>query len=148
MKQYFLIFLLVVVLVGLVFIGFKYKDQLLKLKNFFNFECVDISKLESENEKHKRDIQLLSRERELIKPLMEKQKKISDSLMKVDSILRLDIYREKEYTKTLEKRLSCSKDSVKKYRSAYSQSVKKYEQMKKNQRKPSNEQTLDFFKKY
>jgi len=148
MKKYLVIFLVVVALVVLTLVGFKYKDQLLKLKNFFNFECVDISKLESENEKHKKDIVLLSKERELLKPLMEKQKNFSDSLRKVDSLLRLEIEKEKERTKILEKRLSCSKDSVKKYRSAYSQSVKKYEKMKKNQKKPTNEQTLEFFKKY
>jgi hypothetical protein len=148
MKQYLLIFLVVGVLVGLVVVGVKYKDKLSKLKNFFNFECVDISKLETENEKHKKDIVLLSKERELLKPLMDKQKNFSDSLRKVDSLLKLEILKEREYTKILERRLSSSKDSVRKYRSVYTQSVKKYEQMKKNQKKPTNEQTLEFFKKY
>ena len=48
----------------------------------------------------------------------------------------------------LEVRLSKSLDSVNKYKFIWKNNVGKYRDLKKNQKKPSNQQTLDFFKKY
>jgi len=146
MKNYLSIFLIVLILGVLGFFGYKYREQILGLGNLFN--KVDISKLQEDNKKLEEDIRLISLERDLLKPQIEKFQLMNDSLAKVDSLNRIDLLKIREENKILEKRLSSSKDSVKKYKSVWNENVKKYNKIKKNQKKPSNQQTLEFFKKY
>jgi predicted nuclease with TOPRIM domain len=94
------------------------------------------------------DIKNIEQQRDSLKPLIERYKMEADSLMGVDSLYQIQIKNLKEKNRQLDVRLSKSKDSVLKYRNRWSESVEKYEWMKKNQKVPSNQQTLDFFKKY
>ena len=148
MSKYLVIFLIGVVVVALGLVGYKYRAEILKMKNFFNFKGVDIEKLEQDNKRLKKDINLISIERDLLKPQIEKYEIISDSLTRVDSLNRVELLRIREQNKILERRLQSSKDSVNKYKSVWNENKKKYDKFKKTQKKPSNEQTLEFFKNY
>jgi hypothetical protein len=141
MKNILIIFTLVLILGGgLLYWGLVMKFELPKWS--------DISALEEKNEKLLEDIKNIEQQRDSLKPLIERYKMETDSLMGVDLLYQIQIKNLKEKNRQLDVRLSRSKDSVLKYRNRWSESVEKYEWMKKNQKVPSNQQTLDFFKKY
>ena len=141
MKNILIIFTLVLILGGgLLYWGLVMKFELPKWS--------DSSALDEKNKKLLEDIKNIEQQRDSLKPLIERYKMETDSLMGVDSLYQIQIKNLKEKNRQLDVRLSKSKDSVLKYRNRWSESVEKYEWMKKNQKVPSNQQTLDFFKKY
>ena len=141
MKNILIIFTLVLILGG----GLLYWGLVMK---FELPQWSDSSALEEKNKQLLEDIKNIEQQRDSLKPLIERYKMETDSLMGVDSLYQIQIKNLKEKNRQLDIRLSKSKDSVSKYRNRWSESVKKYEWMKKNQKVPSNQQTLDFFKKY
>jgi len=137
MKNFLIIILCIAILGGLGYLGYQvYKKS------------PETSKLEEDNLRLKNDIERIESERDSLKPLIEKIKLQTDSLIGVDSIYRKEIMNLKIKNSQLEVRLSKSLDSVNKYKSIWKNNVGKYRDLKKNQKKPSNQQTLDFFKKY
>lgn len=148
MNKYLIFFLVGVGIIFLGFFGFKYKDEIFNLKNLFNLSGVDVDKLEKDNLRLKEDIKLICLERDLLKPQIRKYEMRADSLSKVDSLNRIELFKMKEQNRILERRLQSSKDSVTKYKSVWRENQKKYNKFKKSQRKPSNSQTLEFFKNY
>ena len=137
MKNFLIIILCIVILGGLGYYGYQIYKKL-----------PETSKLEEDNLRLKNDIDRIEAERDSLKPLIEKIKLQTDSLIGVDSIYRKEIIDLKIKNSQLEVRLSKSLDSANKYRSIWKNNVGKYKDLKKNQKKPSNQQTLDFFKKY
>ena len=141
MKNILIISILILIVGG----GFLYWGLVMK---FELPKWSDTSSLEEKNKELLEDIKNIEQQRDSLKPLIERYKMETDSLMGVDSLYQIQIKSLKEKNRQLGVILSKSKDSVSKYRSRWSESVKKYEWMKKNQKKPSNQQTLEFFKKY
>ena len=137
MKNFLIIILCIVILGGLGYYGYQIYKKL-----------PETSKLEEDNLRLKNDIDRIEAERDSLKPLIEKIKLQTDSLIGVDSIYRKEIIDLKIKNSQLEVRLSKSLDSANKYKSIWKNNVNKYKDLKKNQKKPSNQQTLDFFKKY
>ena len=137
MKNFLIIILCIVILGGLGYYGYQIYKKL-----------PETSKLEEDNLRLKNDIDRIEAERDSLKPLIEKIKLQTDSLVGVDSIYRKEIIDLKIKNSQLEVRLSKSLDSANKYKSIWKNNVGKYKDLKKNQKKPSNQQTLDFFKKY
>lgn len=137
MKNFLIIILCIVVLGGLGYYGYQIYKKSLKT-----------SQLEEDNTRLKNDIDRIEAERDSLKPLIEKIKLQTDSLIGVDSIYRKEISQLKLRNLQLDAKLSKSLDSVSKYKSIWKNNVNKYKDLKKNQKKPSNQQTLDFFKKY
>ena len=137
MKNFLIIILCISILGGLGYYGYQIYKKSLKT-----------SQLEEDNTRLKNDIDRIEAERDSLKPLIEKIKLQTDSLIGVDSIYRKEISQLKLRNSQLEVRLSKSLDSVSKYKSIWKNNVNKYKDLKKNQKKPSNQQTLDFFKKY
>ena len=148
MNKYLIFFLVGIGVIFLGFLGFKYKDKMSDLKNLFNLSGVDVAKLEKDNLKLKEDIKQICLERDLLKPEIKKYELRADSLSKLDSLNRVELFKIKEQNKILERRLRSSKDSVNKYKSVWTENLKKYNKFKRSQRKPSNSQTLEFFKNY
>jgi len=137
MKNFLIIILCISILGGLGYLGYKiYKKS------------PETSKLEEDNLRLKSDIDRIESERDSLKPLIEKIKLQTDSLIGLDSIYRKEIIDLKIKNSQLEVRLTKSLDSANKYKFIWKKNVGKYRDLKKNQKKPSNQQTLDFFKKY
>jgi hypothetical protein len=137
MKNFLIIILCIAILGGLGYLGYQiYK------------KFPETSKLEKDNLRLKSDIDRIEAERDSLKPLIEKIKLQTDSLIGVDSIYRKEIMNLKIKNSQLEVRLTKSLDSVNKYKFIWKNNVGKYKNLKKNQKKPSNQQTLDFFKNY
>jgi chromosome segregation ATPase len=137
MKNFLIIILCIIVLGGLGYYGYQiYKKS------------PETSKLEEDNIRLKNDIDKIEAERDALKPLIEKIKLQTDSLSDMDSIYKKEIISLKLKNSQLEARLSKSLDSANKYKSIWKNNTNKYKDLKKNQKKPSNQQTLDFFKKY
>jgi len=137
MKNFLIIILCISILGGLGYYGYQIYKKL-----------PETSKLEEDNLRLKNDIERIESERDSLKPLIEKIKLQTDSLISVDSIYRKEIMNLKIKNSQLEVRLSKSLDSANKYKSIWKNNVNKYKDLKKNQKKPSNQQTLDFFKNY
>jgi hypothetical protein len=137
MKNFLIIILCISILGGLGYYGYQIYKKL-----------PETSKLEEDNLRLKNDIERIESERDSLKPLIEKIKLQTDSLIGVDSIYRKEIIDLKIKNSQLEVRLSKSLDSANKYKSIWKNNLGKYKDLKKNQKKPSNQQTLDFFKKY
>ena len=137
MKNFLIIILCISILGGLGYYGYQIYKKL-----------PETSKLEEDNLRLKNDIERIESERDSLKPLIEKIKLQTDSLIGVDSIYRKEIIDLKIKNSQLEVRLSKSLDSANKYKSIWKNNLGKYKGLKKNQKKPSNQQTLDFFKKY
>jgi chromosome segregation ATPase len=104
--------------------------------------------LEEKNKELMGQIEDLEHQRDSLKPLIEKYEMRTDSLLKIDSTFQVQISLLKSENIRLERRLQSSKDSVNKYKNIWTDNKKKYKELKKNQKKPTNQQTLDFFKKY
>jgi hypothetical protein len=104
--------------------------------------------LEQKNKELMGQIADLEHQRDSLKPLIEKYEFRTDSLLKIDSSFQTQISLLKSENVRLERRLQSSKDSVSKYKNIWRGSKKKYQELKKNQKKPTNQQTLEFFKKY
>lgn len=104
--------------------------------------------LEEKNKELIGQIEDLEHQRDSLKPLIEKYEMRTDSLLKIDSTFQVQISLLKSENIRLEKRLQSSKDSANKYKNIWTDNKKKYKELKKNQKKPTNQQTLDFFKKY
>ena len=137
MKNFLIIILCIVILGGLGYLGYQIYKNL-----------PETSKLEKDNLRLKSDIDRIEAERDSLKPLIKKIKLQTDSLIGVDSIYRKEIMNLKIKNSQLEVRLTKSLDSVNKYKFIWKNNVGKYKNLKKNQKKPSNQQTLDFFKNY
>jgi len=137
MKNFLIIILCIAILGGLGYLGYQIYKKL-----------PETSKLEEDNLRLKSDIDRIEAERDSLKPLIEKIKLQTDSLIGVDSIYRKEIINLKIKNSQLEIRLTKSLDSVNKYKFIWKNNVNKYKDLKKNQKKPSNQQTLDFFKNY
>lgn len=106
------------------------------------------STLEEENKRLQEEIIDLEHKRDSLKPIIEKYEMQTDSLLKIDSTFQNQIILLKSENLRLERRLQSSKDSVNKYKNIWKGNKRKYQDLKKNQKKPSNQQTLEFFKKY
>jgi len=104
--------------------------------------------LEEKNKELLSQIDDLEHQRDSLTPLIEKYEMRTDSLLKIDSSFQIQIILLKSENLRLERRLQSSKDSANKYRNIWSDNKKKYKELKKNQKKPTNQQTLEFFKKY
>jgi chromosome segregation ATPase len=104
--------------------------------------------LEEKNKELMGQIEDLEHQRDSLKPLIEKYEMRTDSLLKIDSTFQVQISLLKSENIRLERRLQSSKDSANKYKNIWTDNKKKYKELKKNQKKPTNQQTLDFFKKY
>jgi len=104
--------------------------------------------LEEKNKELMGQIENLEHQRDSLKPLIEKYEMRTDSLLKIDSTFQVQISLLKSENIRLERRLQSSKDSANKYKNIWTDNKKKYKELKKNQKKPTNQQTLDFFKKY
>jgi chromosome segregation ATPase len=104
--------------------------------------------LEEKNKELMGQIEDLEHQRDSLKPLIEKYEIRTDSLLKIDSTFQVQISLLKSENIRLERRLQSSKDSANKYKNIWTDNKKKYKELKKNQKKPTNQQTLDFFKKY
>jgi len=137
MKNFLIIILCIAILGGLGYLGYQiYK------------KTPETSKLEEDNLRLKSDKDKIKAERDSLKSLIEKIKLQTDSFIGVDSIYRKEIINLKIKNSQLEIRLTKSLDSVNKYKFIWKNNVNKYKDLKKNQKKPSNQQTLDFFKNY
>ena len=144
----FLIGLLILCLVGGgVYWGVKYGFKFPNIE-WSKFNPFGNSKLEKENERLSEKIEELESKSDSLQPLIKKYQLQTDSLQKIDSLIQIEISDIRKKNIILERRLSQSKDSVSKYRNNWKKSVKKYEDMKKHQKVPTNQQALDFFKKY
>ena len=106
------------------------------------------STLEEENKRLQEEIIDLEHKRDSLKPIIEKYEMQTDSLLKIDSTFQNQIILLKSENLRLERRLQSSKDSANKYKNIWKGNKRKYQDLKKNQKKPSNQQTLEFFKKY
>jgi len=104
--------------------------------------------LEEKNKELMGQIENLEHQRDSLKPLIKKYEMRTDSLLKIDSTFQVQISLLKSENIRLERRLQSSKDSANKYKNIWTDNKKKYKELKKNQKKPTNQQTLDFFKKY
>jgi len=137
MKNFLIIILCIVILGGLGYYGYQIYKNL-----------PSTSKLEEDNRRLQNDIDRIEAERDSLKPLIQKIKLQTDSLSDLDSIYKKEIISLKLKNSQLGVRLSKSLDSVSKYKSIWKNNMNKYKDLKKNQKKPSNQQALDFFKKY
>ena len=94
------------------------------------------------------EIDSLSDLSENLQPLIKKYQHQVDSMSVIDSIYDIKITSLKNENSTLERKLLSSKDSANKYKNSWKQSLKKYKELKESQKEPSNQETLDFFKKH
>jgi len=106
------------------------------------------STLEKENKRLQEQINDLEHKRDSLKPIIEKYEMQTDSLLKIDSSFQNQILVLKSENLILERKIQSSKDSANKYKNIWKGNKRKYQDLKKNQKKPSNQQTLEFFKKY
>lgn len=126
---------------------------LLSIGLYFTFttdwsKVFNTSTLEEENKRLQEEIIDLEHKRDSLKPIIEKYEMQTDSLLKIDSTFHDQILMLKSENLRLERRIQSSKDSVNKYKNIWKGNKRKYQDLKKNQKKPSNQQTLEFFKKY
>ena len=140
MKNFLLGILLISLIVGLYF-AFTFDWSKL-----FNQSTNTI--LEEKNKELLGQIDDLEDQRDSLKPLIEKYELRTDSLLKIDSTFQVQIMILKSENLRLERKLQSSKDSANKYKNIWRGSKKRYQELKKNQKKPTNQQTLEFFKKY
>ena len=94
--------------------------------------------LEEKNKELMGQIEDLEHLRDSLKPLIEKYEMRTDSLLKIDSTFQVQISLLKSENIRLEKRLQSSKDSANKYKNIWTDNKKKYKELKKNQKKPTN----------
>jgi len=140
MKNFLLGILVISLIVGLYF-AFKFDWSKI-------FNPSTNTALEEKNKELMGQIEDLEHQRDSLKPLIEKYEIRTDSLLKIDSTFQVQILLLKSENIRLERRLQSSKDSANKYKNIWTDNKKKYKELKKNQKKPTNQQTLDFFKKY
>jgi len=113
-------------------------------KNFFG----DHSKLERDNFRLLSKIENLEKQKDSIDLIKKRLEVRYDSIYKVG--LRLDsmIKKDREKIKVQEAKLKISIDTLNNYKKRWKIDRDKIEEMKRNQRIPTNEETLEFFKKY
>jgi len=113
-------------------------------KNFFG----DPSKLERDNSRLLLKIESLEKQKDSINLIKKRLEVRYDSIYKVG--LRLDsmIKKDREKIKIQETKLKISIDTLNNYKKRWKIDRDKIEEMKRNQRIPTNEETLEFFKKY
>jgi len=113
-------------------------------KNFFG----DPSKLERDNSRLLSKIESLEKQKDSIDLIKKRLEVRYDSIYKVG--LRLDsmIKKDREKIKIQEAKLKISIDTLNNYKKRWKIDRDKIEEMKRNQRIPTNEETLEFFKKY
>jgi chromosome segregation ATPase len=140
MRNFLLVILVISLIVGLYF-AFTFDW-------FKIFNPSTNTTLEEKNKELMGQIEDLEHQRDSLKPLIEKYELRTDSLLKIDSTFQIQISLLKSENIRLERRLQSSKDSANKYKNIWRGSKKKYQELKKNQKKPTNQQTLEFFKKY
>ena len=144
MNKIFLV--LGIILIGLViFWGVKYK---FKIPDFSKWNIFGKSELDITEERLLQRLTDLERKSDSIGPILEKYQHTTDSLRKNDSLIDLKVFDLKQKDLLLERKLSQSKDSLNKYRNNLRDVMKNYDQVKKNTKKSSNKETIDFFKKY
>jgi chromosome segregation ATPase len=140
MKNFLLGILVISLIVGLYF-AFTYDWSKI-------FNPSTNTTLEEKNKELLGQIDDLEHQRDSLRPLIEKYEMRTDSLLKIDSSFQVQILLLKSENLRLERKLQSSKDSANKYKNIWSDNRKKYKELKKNQKKPTNQQTLEFFKKY
>jgi hypothetical protein len=144
MKKIFLVLGIILIGIG-VFWGIKYK---FKLPDFSKWNPFGKSDLDITEERLLERLNDLERKSDSIAPILVKYQHTTDSLRKNDSLIDLKVLDLKQKDLLLEKKLLQSKDSLNKYRNNMRDLVKKYDEMKKNPKKSSNKDALDFFQKY
>jgi hypothetical protein len=135
MKNIFYFLVSIIILCLILFLGWRYFSG-------------QISELEEKNSKLSKDISNIQLERDSLQPIMEKLKLQQDSLYRVDSCYKKELEDLRNKNILIEKKLSRSIDSLNKYKPLWFISRKKYQDIKKSKRKPTNQQVLEFFKKY
>lgn len=113
-------------------------------KNFFG----DPTKLEVDNSRLLKNIENLERQKDSIESIKRRLEVRYDSIYKVGIRLDSMIKKDRAKIKIQEVKLKISIDTLNVYKKRWKIDRKKIEDMKKNQRIPTNEETLDFFKKY
>ena len=113
-------------------------------KNFFG----DPTKLEVDNSRLLKNIENLERQKDSIESIKKRLEVRYDSIYKVGIRLDSMIKKDREKIKIQEYKLKMSVDTLNIYKKRWKIERKKIEEMKKNQRIPTNEETFDFFKKY
>jgi hypothetical protein len=113
-------------------------------KNFFG----DPTKLEVDNSRLLKNIENLERQKDSIESIKKRLEVRYDSIYKVGIRLDSMIKKDREKIKIQEYKLKMSVDTLNIYKKRWKIDRKKIEEMKKNQRIPTNEETFDFFKKY
>jgi len=145
MQKFLIIFLIIFLLGGIAYWGVKFKFPNFDFSKLNPFKKSD---LELTEERLIKRIKLLESKSDSLDPIISRYQTRTDSLIKVDSIIDLKIINLKEKDLQLEKKFTQSKDSLSKYRNILKDAMKKYEELKKNKKTPSNKETIDFFKKY
>ena len=106
------------------------------------------TQLELSNKQLKDKIELLESKKDSILKIKGKLKLEYDSLLKINNKYDSLVKKDKEMILFRERQLRKSLDSLNKYKNQMILTKKKIEELKKRMRVPSNQETLDFFKKY
>ncbi len=132
------ILVIISVIAGLILIGcviYYFVDQ-------------KITKLENEKKGYVLDIEKLKHKSDSLQPLITESENKIKVLTEERKELRLEVEKWKEKIKEQEVNSQKLKSSVNKFRKDLVENKKKYEELKKARKTPSNEQTIDFFEKY
>jgi hypothetical protein len=145
MKNFLFLFVIICFLGGVAYWGIKYK---FKMPDISALNPFGKSEFEKKVEEFTNRIKDLESKSDSLQPIIARYQKTTDSLLVVDSLIEMEITDLRLKDRQLEKKLSQSKDSLDKYRNTLKDSMKRYEEMKKNKNLSSNKETIDFFKKY
>ena len=108
----------------------------------------DPNDLEKENSKLKENNKTIQFERDSLKLVNIKLKAEFDSVYKVTQRLEESIKKSKAEYDLLKQKSKRNLDSLNKWKNIYYENEKKLEEIRKNQKESTNQETLDFFKKY
>jgi len=107
-----------------------------------------ITELENCNKKYKEDIENLKSRSDSLQPKIKEAEEKIVVLTKERQDLKDEVVKWKGLIEKQEKNSKRLKDSVNKYKKEFEDNKKKYDGLKKSQKQPTNQQTLEFFEKY
>lgn len=108
----------------------------------------DTDELEIANIKLKKENKTIQKTRDSLDLVNQELSTKYDSVFKIKENLLVSIDKLKEDYELLERKSRKNLDSAKKWKQFYMTNKQKIEDLKKNRKEPSNQETLDYFKKY